>query len=53
MSVWSWLKLTACLWLLRKMVKVAGWLLLGRPARLLPGVLSDGAPGPGAVQGGR
>jgi len=32
---------------------VAGWLLLGRPARLLPGVLSDGAPGPGAVQGGR
>ena len=28
MSVWSWLKLTACLWLLRKMVKVAGWLLL-------------------------
>jgi hypothetical protein len=28
MSVWSWLKLTVCLWLLRKMVKVAGWLLL-------------------------
>jgi hypothetical protein len=26
----------------------AGWLLLGRPARLLPG---DGAPGPGAVPG--
>jgi hypothetical protein len=30
---------------------VAGWLLLGRPARLLQGVLSDGAPG--AVHGGR
>jgi hypothetical protein len=28
MSVWSWVKLTVCLWLLRKMVKVAGWLLL-------------------------
>ena len=28
MSVWSWLKLTVCLWLLRKMIKVAGWLLL-------------------------
>jgi hypothetical protein len=32
---------------------VAGWLLLGRPARLLAGMLSDGAPGPGAVRGGR
>ena len=32
---------------------VAGWLLLGRPARLLPGVLRDGAPGPGAAAGGR
>ena len=32
---------------------VAGWLLLGRPARLLPGALSDGVPGYGAVQGGR
>jgi hypothetical protein len=28
MSVWSWLKLTICLWLLRKMLKAAGWLLL-------------------------
>ena len=28
MSVWSWLKLTVCLWLLRKMIKMAGWLLL-------------------------
>ena len=28
MSVWSWLKLTVCLWLLRKMIKVGGWLLL-------------------------
>jgi len=26
-SVWSWLKLTVCLWLLRKVVKAAGWLL--------------------------
>jgi hypothetical protein len=32
---------------------VAGWLLLGRPARLLPGLLRDGAPGQGAVPGGR
>jgi len=28
MSVWSWLKLTVCLWLLGKMIKTAGWLLL-------------------------
>jgi hypothetical protein len=28
MSVWTWLKLTVCLWLLRKAVKVTGWLLL-------------------------
>jgi len=28
MSVWSWLKLTVCLWLLRKAVRAAGWLLL-------------------------
>ena len=28
MTVWSWLKLTVCLWLLRKAVKAAGWLLL-------------------------
>jgi hypothetical protein len=27
-SVWSWLKLTICLWLLRKAVKGAGWLLV-------------------------
>src|SRR6202040_4043982 len=27
-SVWSWLKLTVCLWLLRKTVKGAGWLLV-------------------------
>jgi hypothetical protein len=32
---------------------VAGWLLLGRPARLLPGVLADGAPRNGVVHGGR
>ena len=28
MSVWSWLKLTGCLWLLRKAVKAGKWLLL-------------------------
>ena len=28
MSIWSWLKLTAALWLLRKGVKAFGWLLL-------------------------
>ena len=28
MSVWSWLKLTICLWLLRKMIKAGGWVLL-------------------------
>src|ERR1019366_8939057 len=27
MSVWSWIKLTVCLWLLRKSIKAAGWLL--------------------------
>ena len=27
MSVWSWLKLTVCLWLLRKLAKGVGWLL--------------------------
>ena len=27
-SIWSWLKLTAALWLLRKVVKGIGWLLL-------------------------
>jgi hypothetical protein len=28
MSVWSWLKLTLALWLIRKAFKAAGWLLL-------------------------
>jgi hypothetical protein len=28
MSVWSWLKLTVCLWLLHKAVKAVRWLLL-------------------------
>jgi hypothetical protein len=28
MSVWSWLKLTVFLWLIRKMIKAGGWLLL-------------------------
>jgi Helicase HerA, central domain len=32
MSVWSWLKLTVCLWLIRKAVKLAWWLLLAAAA---------------------
>ena len=28
MTVWAWLKLTIVLWLLRKTVKLTGWLLL-------------------------
>jgi hypothetical protein len=32
MSVWSWVKLTVCLWLLRKAFKAAGWLLLAAVA---------------------
>ena len=32
MSVWSWLKLTVCLWLLRKMIKVTGWVLVAAVA---------------------
>ena len=32
MSVWAWLKLTVCLWLLRKMIKLIGWLLLAAVA---------------------
>ncbi len=28
MSVWSWIRLTACLWLLRKAVKAVMWLLV-------------------------
>ncbi len=28
MSVWSWLRLTAALWLLRKGVKAFGWLIV-------------------------
>lgn len=27
MTVWSWLRLTACLWLVRKAVKATVWLL--------------------------
>jgi hypothetical protein len=29
MTVWSWVRFTITLWLLRKAVKLAGWLLLG------------------------
>jgi len=29
MSLWSWLRLAACLWLLRKAVRLAKWVLLG------------------------
>ena len=32
MSVLSWIKLTVCLWLLRKAVRLAGWLLLAAAA---------------------
>lgn len=32
MSMWTWLKFTVCLWLLRKAVKAAGWLLLAAVA---------------------
>ena len=28
MTVWTWVKLSVCLWLLRQAVKAAGWLLL-------------------------
>jgi hypothetical protein len=28
MTVWSWIRLTVCLWLLRKAFKATGWLLL-------------------------
>ena len=28
MSIWSWLKLTIALWLIRKTAKAAGWLFL-------------------------
>ena len=28
MTVWSWVRLTVTLWLLRKALKVTGWLLL-------------------------
>jgi len=31
-SIWSWLKLTAALWLLRKMIKGIGWLLVAAVA---------------------
>jgi len=32
MSVWSWVRLTVCLWLLRKMIKVTGWVLVAAVA---------------------
>ena len=32
MSIWSWLKLTAALWLIRKGFKVAGWLIVAAVA---------------------
>ena len=31
-SIWSWLKLTAALWLIRKGFKVVGWLLVAAAA---------------------
>jgi hypothetical protein len=32
MTVWSWLKLTVCLWLLRRAVRTLGWLLAAAAA---------------------
>jgi len=32
MSVWTWLKFTACLWLIRRAVRLAWWLLLAAAA---------------------
>ena len=32
MNLWSWLKLTAALWLIRKGFKVVGWLLVAAAA---------------------
>ena len=49
MSVWSWLKLTVCLWLLRKMIKASGWLLL---AALVHRGVAGHAGGGGRVRGG-
>jgi hypothetical protein len=39
--------------LIAAVAAATGWLLLGRPARLLQPLPSDGAPGYGAVHGGR
>ena len=35
MTVWSWLRFTVTLWLLRKAVKLTGWLLLALLALVL------------------
>ena len=32
MSIWSWLKLTAALWLIGKLAKLAGWLIIAAVA---------------------
>ena len=60
MSAWSWLKLTVCLWLLRKAVRIVRWLLLvvaaargvagdaGRGGRVRGGVAARLAGGPAA-----
>ena len=32
MTVWTWVKLSVCLWLIRKALKAAGWLLLAAVA---------------------
>jgi hypothetical protein len=49
MSVWSWLKLTVCLWLLGKMIKTAGWLLLAALALAVWPVTLVAAMGYGAA----
>jgi hypothetical protein len=51
MSMWSWLKLTVFLWLLRKAVRIFGWLLAAaagrRPGCTGPGPAGAGRAGPG------
>lgn len=45
MTVWSWLKLAVCLWLIRKAAKVTGWLLLAAAAvAAWPVVPADPSP---------
>jgi hypothetical protein len=49
MTVWTWLKLTVCLWLLRKAVTITGWLLLAALAVAAWPVTLAAAAGYGAA----